>query len=242
VQRFQGGLVFKAHRRVYHSTLGLRVIKKKKKEVDTSNSPGKHQTRERCRAMWNTPRQSRPDSGLGLSHFQVKVLKIKQGVPSSLGSVAGPSSAGSQFENNYFTEMCSGSEAGSYLRLIDVVYHSTLGLKVIQKKKKIRTVPRSPLSSAAGTTYVFQRLLPESQGQNVLYVPYHTILHTQLQTPTLTFPWKPRPNSGVDCLIYVPYHTILQTQLQMATLSVICVCVCVCVCARKRELCVCVCV
>ena len=24
-------------------------------------------------------------------------------------------------ENNYFTEMCSGSEAGSYLRLIDYV-------------------------------------------------------------------------------------------------------------------------
>ena len=34
-QRFRGGLVFKAHRRVYHSTLGLRVIKKnKKKESD----------------------------------------------------------------------------------------------------------------------------------------------------------------------------------------------------------------
>jgi len=29
----------------------------------------------------------------------------------------------------YFTEMCSGSEAGSYLRLIDFVYHSTLGLR-----------------------------------------------------------------------------------------------------------------
>ena len=25
----------------------------------------------------------------------------------------------SQFKNNYFAEMCSGSEAGSYLRLID---------------------------------------------------------------------------------------------------------------------------
>ena len=25
----------------------------------------------------------------------------------------------SQFKNNYFTEMCSGSEAGSYLRLVD---------------------------------------------------------------------------------------------------------------------------
>ena len=41
----------------------------------------------------------------------------------------------SQFENNYVTEMCSGSEAGSYLRLIDFVYHSTLGLRVIKKKK-----------------------------------------------------------------------------------------------------------
>ena len=30
VQRFRVGLVFKAHRLLYHSTLGLRVIKKKK--------------------------------------------------------------------------------------------------------------------------------------------------------------------------------------------------------------------
>ena len=30
--------------------------------------------------------------------------------------------------------MCSGSEAGSYLRLIDFVHHSTLGLRVIKKK------------------------------------------------------------------------------------------------------------
>ena len=29
VQWFRGGLVFKAHRLVYHSTLGSRVIKKK---------------------------------------------------------------------------------------------------------------------------------------------------------------------------------------------------------------------
>ena len=40
-----------------------------------------------------------------------------------------------QFENNYFTEMCSGSEAGSYVRLIDFVYHSTIGLRVIKKQK-----------------------------------------------------------------------------------------------------------
>ena len=31
--------------------------------------------------------------------------------------------------------MCSGSEAGSYLRLIDFVYHSTLVLRVINNKK-----------------------------------------------------------------------------------------------------------
>ena len=37
--------------------------------------------------------------------------------------------------NNYFTEMCSGFEAGSYLMLIDFAYHSTLGLRVIKKKR-----------------------------------------------------------------------------------------------------------
>jgi len=41
----------------------------------------------------------------------------------------------SQFENTCFTEMCSGSEAGSCLRLIDFVYHSTLGLRVINPRQ-----------------------------------------------------------------------------------------------------------
>ena len=41
----------------------------------------------------------------------------------------------SQFENNFFTEMCSGSEVGSYSRLTDLVHRSTLGVKVIKKKK-----------------------------------------------------------------------------------------------------------
>jgi len=48
---------------------------------------------------------------------------------------------GWEFENNYFTEMCSDSEAGSYLRLIDFVYHSTLGLRVIKKKKRLGIDP-----------------------------------------------------------------------------------------------------
>ena len=32
--------------------------------------------------------------------------------------------------------MCSGSEAGLYLRLIDLMYHSTLGLRVKEEEKK----------------------------------------------------------------------------------------------------------
>jgi len=33
--------------------------------------------------------------------------------------------------------MCSGPEAGSYLRLIDFVYDSTLGLRVIKKESRV---------------------------------------------------------------------------------------------------------
>ena len=37
--------------------------------------------------------------------------------------------------------MCSGSEAGSYLRLIDFSCHSTLGVRVMMKKKKKKKAP-----------------------------------------------------------------------------------------------------
>ena len=43
-----------------------------------------------------------------------------------------------------FTEMCSGSEAGSYLRLVDFVYLSTLGLRVMKKKRRCRSEPLVP--------------------------------------------------------------------------------------------------
>ena len=39
MQRFRAGLGFKAHRLVYHSTLGLRVIKKKKIRLRHSQNP-----------------------------------------------------------------------------------------------------------------------------------------------------------------------------------------------------------
>jgi len=37
--------------------------------------------------------------------------------------------------------MCSGSEAGSYVRLVDVVYQSTLGLTVTKKKEDLGYAP-----------------------------------------------------------------------------------------------------
>jgi len=46
----------------------------------------------------------------------------------------------------YCTRICSGSEEGSYLRLIDFVYHSALGLRVIWNKKEEKTArPRHAL-------------------------------------------------------------------------------------------------
>ena len=36
---------------------------------------------------------------------------------------------------NYFTDMCSGSEAGLNLRRIDFACHSTLGVSVINKNR-----------------------------------------------------------------------------------------------------------
>ena len=46
----------------------------------------------------------------------------------------------------------SRSETGSYLRLIDFVYHSTLGLRVIKKKKKNQFLwmPRESSLQVAG--------------------------------------------------------------------------------------------
>ena len=46
------------------------------------------------------------------------------------------------FNNNHFTELCCGSEAGSYLRPIHPIYHSTLGSRMLKKKK--RRYPAEP--------------------------------------------------------------------------------------------------
>jgi hypothetical protein len=56
-----------------------------------------------------------------------------------------------KYETRYpeLTEMCRGSEAGWYLRLIDFVYHSTLSSRVIKmEKRKTRNMkPGTPSNS-----------------------------------------------------------------------------------------------
>ena len=47
VKQFRGGLVFKAHTLLYHSTLGWRVIKKKKGVRDVAEV-GDESVREKC--------------------------------------------------------------------------------------------------------------------------------------------------------------------------------------------------
>ena len=68
---FRGGLAFKAHRLLYHSTLGLRVIKKKKKQGelkvfrggDNRRGQGVHPGRESPQI--GPPHQQRANPGLG---------------------------------------------------------------------------------------------------------------------------------------------------------------------------------
>ena len=71
----------------------------------------------------------------GSLHFTTRL--VKQRVTDYHGRKLRPMlTVHAEFENNYFTETCSGSEAGSYVTRMDFVYHSTLGSRVIKKLKR----------------------------------------------------------------------------------------------------------
>ena len=71
----------------------------------------------------------------------------------------------SQFENKCLTEMFSGSEAGSYVKPMDFMYHTTLGLRV--------TPPPPPL------------LLSFSQKPSALFLSA-PLTHKNTNTHTMT--------------------------------------------------------
>jgi len=62
--------------------------------------------------------------------------------------------------------MCSGPEAGSYLRLIDFAHHSTLGLRVIKKEKKKKGDGQPCQSQLLDSC-------PGNTSQHVCHVPPH---------------------------------------------------------------------
>ena len=70
VKRFRGGLVFKAHRLVYHSTLSWRVIKKKKEAEEGVDACGEKRQRARggLRLIEAGVKSSRGTGGLGVSN------------------------------------------------------------------------------------------------------------------------------------------------------------------------------
>ena len=65
-ERFRGGLVFKAHRFVHHSTLGLRVIKKKKNLGSNRPSYSVPSARLSFPWPWNLFSWNSPGLGIGV--------------------------------------------------------------------------------------------------------------------------------------------------------------------------------
>ena len=89
---------------------------------------------------------SLPDAGLGL---QVQVLKTFPRCSRFARKRRVANLTSSQMENNYFTEMCSGSEAGSCVRLIDFVYHSTPPHTLSRSLSRYRTGGRVSRTASA---------------------------------------------------------------------------------------------
>ena len=131
VNRFRGGLVFKAHRLVYHSTLGLRVMKKKEEAVCARRSYAP--SLSRIKNLGN-PRNN-------LSACYTPALRCFHRF---LALVADSSFAGSFLlvETGSCLLVGTGSwlkqrfRGGLVFKAHRLLYHSTLGLRVIKKKRE----------------------------------------------------------------------------------------------------------
>jgi len=121
VKRFRGGLVFKAHRLVYHSTLGLRLIKKNKKTGRWARWWWWPTATTCCSHSISLRNQSTPDCE-------------RAGAINQLIAGAGPrhGRAGGGTCVSGCPESCHHRR----------MYHSTLGFRVIQKKKNLN--PKAP--------------------------------------------------------------------------------------------------
>ena len=62
-----------------------------------------------------------------------------------------------RLKNNYFAEMCSGSEEGSYLRLVDFFVSLNARLKSNKEEKKANA-PQGSWSAVYGVQYTVEGL------------------------------------------------------------------------------------
>ena len=109
VQRFRGGLVCKAHILFNHSIVGLRVIKKKREEYLTDLTPTSSTLNHHPYTLNHQP--------CTLNH-QLYTLHHQPCTPNH--HLQPETLNRKAWRHNYSTKMCSGSEAGSYLRLTDL--------------------------------------------------------------------------------------------------------------------------
>ena len=94
---------------------------------------------------------------------------------------------------NFFTEMCSGSEAGSYARPMDFVYHSTLGSRVIKKKKEDSPTGCPPLCKGSWCSVLLEL---------VRKWPLSSKFGTYQTVRTRLWPWLAGASPSTRCFLF----------------------------------------
>ena len=86
VQWFRGGLVFKEHGRLYHSTLGLIVIKRRKRSTALSQGPAYHSLPPRAEDARARPWHCMPAARSTPASAQTGHLPAAAPAPPAVGS------------------------------------------------------------------------------------------------------------------------------------------------------------
>ena len=130
------------------------------------------------------------------------------------------SSSCSRIENcdESLAEMCGGSEAGSYSRLIDCVYHSPLGLRVICKKEE--EVRRFKCKHRQSTRLVDVTLPGKENPTCHRAKPVHQIISMIKWIRTCRLSIQNLLFNSTQCTVHTPGYHMAKTERLSVTLSV----------------------
>ena len=146
---------------------------------------------------------------------EVVVLKLRTVFTWSAAQVRAPSDLGWHGPDQ--RTWGSTDPLGSYLRLIDFVYHSTVGLRVIKKKKKdpLSATPGLGGHATPGPVGSWWRVGPNSPPPQVVAVPLPTDHHPrsvalslQLPVPSCAHSSPNSPPPQVNLLTAVERKTV----------------------------------